>query len=79
MSGRLANTNPFVTDIMPGLWWASWIGATTCDERIEMIRDFDADQCLAALRAADLQKTCRERLLARIRRIAREEKRRKAA
>ncbi len=63
MSGRLANTNPFVDAIVPGFWWNDWVGATTCAERIERISHFDAEQTRAALTIPELQKRVRQRLL----------------
>jgi len=60
--------NPFYARTYCGID-SYWLDA---ESRLARVREFDSDQCLAALKVEDLQKTVRLAIECRIRRLGRE-------
>lgn len=61
--------NPFLTHLTG--FRGQRLQATSVDERMQMVRDFDADQCRAGLKVRGLQKTVRTAIERQLRALAR--------
>ena len=58
--------NPFASSVHPG---SQWVDA---DSRLECVKEFSAEQCRAALKLPDLQKSVRLAIERRLRKLAKE-------
>lgn len=65
----MRHQDPFMTRHVPG---RGWVGATDATSRKNMVRDFTADQCRAALKVSGLQTTVLSAVERRLRQLQRE-------
>ena len=65
----MSSLGPFATETHPEF---GEIGTTDVAGRIQMVKEFDRDQCMQAMQMSELQATVRAAVARRLRRIERE-------